>query len=30
MKKKVEKNSSILYNYKQIENIKGEIRKTKN
>ena len=29
MKKKVEKDGGILYNYKQIEDVKGEIRKTK-
>ena len=30
MKKKVERNNNILYNNKQIKNIKNKIRKTKN
>jgi len=29
MKKRVEEDSSTLYNYKWIEDIKGEIRKAK-
>ena len=30
MKKKVEENNNTLYNNKQIENVKNEIRKAKN
>jgi len=30
MKKRVEEDGSILYDYKWIEDVKGEIRKAKN